>query len=197
MADLKIVHLYKGDKLEQKMEAFGKSMAKQQAEAHKIACSVLLHFGQFKDTRIVQRFLMLVPDMVRTNGLRAWFEAHAALRFIVDESGAEPVEQCVYVKDKWKDHKEAIKLGEAITKPFWKFKAVEGKPYQPINEAEYVSGIIQRLRQDTVKTGNDHTQLLKALEMYNRIDIGALPVLPADDPLSSAPIPAPLTDAVV
>lgn len=188
MAELKLAQLYKADKLELKMEALGKSAGKVQAEMHKVACSVLLHFGQHKDTRMIQRFLMLIPDMVRTNGLRAWFEAHAAVKFIVDESGPEPVEQVIYVKDKFKDIKEVIKLGEGMTKPFWKFKANEGTPYQPINEVDYVKMVIDKLRRDTAKTGHGHERLLFALENYDSMP--AMPVIAADDPLMIVPTPA-------
>lgn len=183
----KPIKLYPHAVLEAKMEAWGKRAASAQAEGHKVACSVLLHFGTHKDVRIIQRFVMLVPEMVRTNGLKAWFEAHAAVKFIVDESSADAVERVLFVKDKFGVGKEAVKLGEGMAKPFWKFKALEGAPYKPIDEAEWVSGAIQRLRRDTAKTGADHSQLLRALEHYHDAPAN-LPVIPADDPLMITPI---------
>lgn len=182
----KTIKLYHDAQLEPKMEAWGKRAASAQAEGHKIACSVLLHFGKHKDVRMIQRFVMLVPDMVRTNGLKAWFEAHAAVKFVVDESSEDAVERVVYVKGKFKGQTEDIKLGEGMAKPFWKFKALEGTPYKPIDESEWVAGAIQRLRRDTAKTGADHSQLLRALEHYTEAP-NTMPINPADDPLMIPP----------
>jgi hypothetical protein len=155
---LNIKSLYTADKLTARIEAFGKSGLRMQDEAHKLACSVLHHLGTHKDTRYVLMFLQNVPDMVRSNGLRAWFEAFGPVKFTVGEGDA--IEQALFCKDK------QTKLGEAIAKPFWKFSAMEGKPYIPMDVAAEMEKLIKRLLADAKKTGKDHSGIVNVLKGY-------------------------------
>lgn len=144
-------------KLNAKIDAFGKAGVRLQTEAHKLASSVLLHLAKNKDTRVLSRFMLVIPDMVRTNGLRAWFEEFGNVRFVYDEDHPERPEEIVLVKDK------AVRLSDGIAKPFWKFTATEGKPYQPVDRTALLNSVIDKLSKDTAKTGIDHMADIKAL----------------------------------
>lgn len=160
---LKINNLYKSAQLPAKIEAFSKAGGKLQVEAHKLACSVLLHLGTHKDVRVVETFLKSMPAMVRVNGLRAWFEKFGPIKFVTEGEGEGAVEVLTYVKDK------PTLIGEAIEKPFWRFTATEGKPYQPLDLSVETNKFIDKLLKDTKHTGTDHTAkiaLLKSL-MHN------------------------------
>lgn len=152
----KMPNLYKGATLTDKINAFGKSMASKQTEAHKLALSVLQHVALHKNTNVVSHFLMVMPDMLRTNGLRAWFEEFGPVKIIADE--ASGVEQVLYVKDK------PVRLAEAHMKPFYKFVAKEGKPYVPVDLGAEVERLIKKLVADQAKGDKvDHGDAIKAL----------------------------------
>ena len=120
-----------------------------QSEAHKIACSVLHHVGEHGDVRVVTKFLATMPEMSRTNAVRAWFEEFGPVAF--DTKGP------LFVKDK------ATKIGEAIAIPFWKFK--QEQPYQPVDAAKALDKLIKRLVKDTKETGTDHSVTIAALRL--------------------------------
>lgn len=128
------------------IEKYAKTAATLQTRTHVLACSVLQHYGQNKDIRIVLKFINAVPEMVRVNGLKLWFEAFAPIKFTE--------ETAVYVKD------GKFKLGDAMDKPFWKFKANEGVPYEAIDLLKYAQQQVKKLQKDQEKTGRDHSALI-------------------------------------
>lgn len=153
--------LYKGAAIQAHIDRFAKSGQKLQAEAAKLALSVLVHVGTHRDTRMVQQFMLVMPDMVRTNGLRKWFEAFGPVKFVAGEDGAERV---IFVKDK------DVKLADAIEKPFWKFSATEGEPYKPLDMDKFLNQIITRLVKDAKETGRSHSQLILALKGVGKLE---------------------------
>lgn len=144
-------------KLNARIDAFAKSGTKLQTEAHKLACSVLLHLAKNKDTRVLHRLILGMPEMVRTNGLRAWFETFGAVKFISDADHPESPEQIFIVKDK------QVMLADAMAKPFWKFVANEGKPYEPVDFKAEIQRLMEKLGKDTAKTGRNYNAEIKAL----------------------------------
>ena len=144
------------DKINAATDKLAKGLGDKQKEAHKLALSVLHHVGQHKDVSVVERFVKVLPEMIRTNGLRNWFEQFGPVKFTVLEDGTEKV---AYVKDK------KTMLGNAYDKPFWKFSAREGQPYQPLDTDKLFEQVIKRLETDAVKAGVDHTARLAALRL--------------------------------
>jgi hypothetical protein len=123
-----------------------------QTQMHLIACSVLQHVGKNKDTRVLMKLINAMPDMSRKNSLISWFETFGNVKY------SKEAKSFVLVKDK------GIQLGNAIDKPFWKFKATEGVAYEPIDVAALVAQTIAKLTKDAEKTKRDHTGLIKALK---------------------------------
>ena len=123
-----------------------------QTQMHIVACSVLQHVGKNKDTRVLMKLINAMPDMSRKNSLIQWFETFGNVKYSTEGK------TFVIVKDK------AVKLGTAIDKPFWKFKATEGVVYEPIDVAALVAQTIAKLTKDAEKTKRDHTGLIKALK---------------------------------
>jgi hypothetical protein len=123
-----------------------------QTHMHLVACSVLQHVGKHKDTRVLMKLINAMPDMSRKNSLIQWFETFGNVKYSTEGK------TFVLVKDK------PIKLGTAIEKPFWKFKATEGVVYQPIDVAALVAQTIAKLTKDAEKTKRDHTGLINALK---------------------------------
>lgn len=78
------------------------------AAIHSAACSVLAHVGQHRDVRLVDRLLVVVSDSVRANRLKAWFSAFGPVEFVEGQA---------------KYRRARTLLGDAVAKPFWKFKA--------------------------------------------------------------------------
>ena len=142
--------------LNSEIDKYAKSAGTLQKRTHVLACSVLQHYGQNKDIRIVFKFINAVPEMVRVNGLKLWFEAFAPIKFTE--------ETAVYVKD------GKFKLGDAMDKPFWKFKANEGAPYEAIDLLKYAQYQIKKLEKDQKETGRDHSVVISALK-----SVGAAP----------------------
>lgn len=134
--------LYPNAQIDKRIDALAKSGQKMQNEMHKIGCSVLRRLGENGDVRQVLRFILAMPDMARTNGLRAWFEKHGPVKFVQNGEGAAAYESVVFVKDK------PVLLGDAMAKPFWKFNANEGAPYKPIVWDEYLDMQIKKLAKD-------------------------------------------------
>lgn len=123
-----------------------------QTQMHLVACSVLQHVGKHGDIRVLMKLINAMPDMSRKNSLIQWFETFGNVRY------SKEGKTFVLVKDK------PIKLGTAIDKPFWKFKATEGVMYEPIDIAALVAQTIAKLTKDAEKTNRDHTGLIKALK---------------------------------
>ncbi|QIG73221.1 hypothetical protein [Rhizobium phage RHph_I40] len=129
-----------------------------QHRTHVLACSVLAAVSRHGNINVLTHFLASVPEMVRVNALQAWFEAHGQVSYKALEEGDEPA---------WRiDRTKKVKLGDAMTKPFWKFKAHEGAPYQAIDMNKWLEQAITRLTKDAEKTGNKHDHLLMFLKTY-------------------------------
>jgi hypothetical protein len=129
--------------------AFGKRATTLQDEAHKIACSVLAHVGEHSDVRVVTKFLESMPGSYRTNAVRSWFETFGPITF--NEGKA------VFCKNR------KTRLGEAMEKPFWKFKPEEA--YVPIDAAKALESLIKKLQKDQKETGTDHLATINALRV--------------------------------
>lgn len=122
-----------------------------QTQMHLVACSVLQHVGKNKDTRVLLKLMNAMPDMARKNSLIQWFETYGNVKYSTE------AKTFVLVKDK------AIRLGTAIEKPFWKFKANEGVEYEAMDVKKFVAGAIAKLQKDAEKTKRDHSDLINAL----------------------------------
>ncbi|AGC35984.1 hypothetical protein HOS23_gp01 [Rhizobium phage RHEph09] len=108
---------------------------------------------------VLTHFLAAVPEMVRTNALQSWFEAFGQVSYSAIKEGETPV---------WRiDRSKKVKLGDAMAKPFWKFKAHEGAPYEPLDMKKWLEQAISRLTKDAQKTGNSHDHLVLFLKTYN------------------------------
>ena len=139
------IKLYPASKIDARIALLHKSGQRMQNEMHRLACSVLAVVGTTKDVRVVHKFVLAMPEMARTNGLRNWFEQFAPVKFITEGEGEAQVERVIFVKD------GKFKLGDAMAKPFWKFSAKEGAPYEPIDLNAYVNQKIKRLGKDIEK----------------------------------------------
>jgi hypothetical protein len=122
-----------------------------QTDMHIAACSVMRHLGKHKDIRIVMKLLNAMPDMARKNSLMLWFETFGAVKFEGKEA--------TFVKDK------PTKMADAMAKPFWKFKANEGVPYEALDVVALINSTIKKLEKDTKETKIDHTATIHALRM--------------------------------
>lgn len=133
---MKITDLYDDAAIDDRITEWGKTAQGVQDEAHKLACSVLRHVLQHRDTRVVLRLIQAVPDAIRVNALKQWFEAFSPVRFSEDTVSLD------------KHHKQTKGLGDALDKPFWKFKAKEGVPYTALILEDFLIGQIKRLQKD-------------------------------------------------
>lgn len=108
---------------------------------HRTACSVLAHTHKHRNINVLTDFLDAVPDMVRKNALQQWFETFGSVEFTAAKEGDKP---------SWRmrptGHK--VRLGDAMVKPFWKFKANEGAPYQAMDMKAYLQSNISKLEKD-------------------------------------------------
>lgn len=148
----------KSDKLDAAIAGVAKRGQTLQADMHRVAASVLLHVGSTGDIRPIYKLLAAMPEMARTNGLRNWFEQFGPVKITAREDGTDHVQ---FVKDK------PTKLGDALAKPFWKFSAKEGQPYEPIDVLKMAEQAIKRLEKDAKETGRDHSALINALKTAN------------------------------
>jgi hypothetical protein len=121
-----------------------------QAEAHKLAMSVLVHFGKNHDIRVVANFVKAMPEMARVNALKDWFCEFGPISF------GEDGKTVTFVKDK------ATRVGDADAKPFWKFSP-EPK-YEAIDVVKMLASLQKKIETDTKKTGRNHTAVLNALK---------------------------------
>ena len=144
-------------KLDAEITAFHKSGQNFQTRAHRLACSVLAKLIQDGDVRTVLKFINAMPEMGRVNGLKAWFEAHGPIKFHEEK---EVGLLAAHVKGKDANKK----LGDGMAKPFWKFSAKEGAPYEPVDLNKELDRLVARLTKDAAKTGRDHTATLNVLK---------------------------------
>ncbi len=130
-----------------------------QQDLHKLACSVLAHVGKHKDVRVVDSFIASVPDMVRVNSLKMWFEKFGQIAFTDSEGKA--MKTCAFVGSK------KTLLGDAMLKPFWSFKAKEGEAYVAIKFDDWSAAQIRKLEKDAKETGRNYNALITALKTFN------------------------------
>lgn len=126
-----------------------------QKSVHQLAVSILYHVGAHGDTTVVQRFISAMPESVRANGLRAWFEHFGPIKF--DQDATDGTELVQYVRGK------PALIGDADAKPFWKFKAHEGKPYVALDMERWLSSAIRKLEKDAKEAGKNHDGLIADL----------------------------------
>ncbi len=146
----------------ERVRSVGKDL---QHDMHVLACSVLAHVGKHGDTRpctaMVDAFIAACPDMVRVNSLKQWFETFGRISFADHKA--------CFVKSK------AQRLGEAMEKPFWRFKALEGAPYQPLDIDSWLDKQVKALEKDkaaALKANpqadvQKQTKLIFALKTHN------------------------------
>jgi hypothetical protein len=146
-----MLNLYVTEKeINSAVKAFQNNGRALQDEAHKIACSVLHHVASYGDIHVVRRFLDAMPDIARTNSLRKWFETFGPVTFQGNVA--------YFVKN------GKTRLGDAIAKPFWRFKANEGEEYKPVDVNALLNSLIKKLESDAIKTGRDHLATIQALK---------------------------------
>lgn len=142
-----------------RIDKWAASGSELQAETHVLACSVLAHTAKHGNINILTGFLEKTPAMVRLNALSAWFEAFGQLTYGPLKDGDDPM---------WRiDRTKKAKLGDAMVKPFWKFKAHEGMPYQPLDMAKWCEQTIKRLEKDAKEAKVNHDHLIMFLKTYN------------------------------
>ena len=169
---LTVAKVFKAEQINAQIDLMHNRGQTLQTQMHKLACSILLHLGTNKDVRVVQRFVLAMPEMSRSNGLRNWFEQFGPVKFVQRDDGTE---QVLFVKDK------DTKLGDAMAKPFWKFSAKEGKPYEAIDLQAFVQSALKRLEKDAKETGRDHTPLIAAIKAgLSTETVGSAPQSPLD-----------------
>lgn len=129
-----------------------------QAELHVLACSVLQHVAKNRNVTVLQHFIESLPAAVRVNSLQKWFETFGNVSYSAIEGSKE---NC------WRlDNTKKLRLGEAMVKPFWKFKANEGLPYVPVDMDAWSEQQIKKLEKDAKETKRDHSVLINALKGY-------------------------------
>ena len=177
---LKLVVASELDKRIASLHKAGQSLQK---DMHLLACSVLATFGETKDARIAEAFVMklvqAMPEMARTNALKAWFEAHAPIKFATPEEIKAGASSVRYVKG------GAFKLGDAMATPFWKFQPE--KPYEPLNMSKYIESVIAKITKDAKATGADHSAVLMALKTVAVPDASKLPKATNIDAITGLP----------
>ena len=128
-----------------------------QVDLHVLACSVLQHVGKHGNIGVVNQFLAALPDAVRVNALKDWFEAFGKVTWIGADTKAMKTPSFVSAKPQ--------RLGEAMEKPFWKFKANEGAPYVPLIMDTYIDQQIKKLAKDDTETkSNKWAPVIAALK---------------------------------
>lgn len=77
-----------------------------EALLHQLACSVLDHVARTGDVKLVNRLIAALPEFMRTNALRAWFDLFGSIDFVGGRAKSQRVGK--------------VMLEEAIAIPFWK-----------------------------------------------------------------------------
>lgn len=149
------------------IKQYGIDMQDIKERTHRLACSVLHHTAKNGRIQVLEQFLDAVPDMVRKNSLQTWFETYGQLTFVAANDAEKGL-----VKG-WKiDRSKKLRLGEAMEKPFWKIKGMEGVAYVPMDAAKAMEKLIKQLEGDMEKAkkagiaGVDHTAMIAALKGY-------------------------------
>lgn len=133
-----IAIISKKTELEARIAALKTSAKDVQHEIHVLAVSTLAFVAKHKNINVLTQFLDAMPEMVRINGLKTWFETFGNVTY--DASGEAAT---------WRiDGNKKVRLGDAMVKPFWKFKATEGKAYEPLNMQTFIDTQIKRLEAD-------------------------------------------------
>lgn len=142
------------------------SAADLQQETHVLAVSALHHLAKNRNINVLTQFLDAIPDMVRVNALKQWFETFGEVTFSPAKDGDKP---------SWRfDADKKTRIGEAMEKPFYKFKALEGAPYKPLVMDTYVDNEIKRLEKD-IKANPENADLRKAiLAQFRKAKAGEL-----------------------
>ena len=141
--------------------------ASYQQRLHVLACSVLAHVAKHGQINVLVHFLETVPDMVRVNSLQKWFETFGNVTFsALDNTDSK--------KATWRvDNSKKVRLGDAMVKPFWQFKANEGVAYEPLDLDKFIERNVKMLQKDVdecKKAGKDFSKslaLLTALKTHN------------------------------
>jgi hypothetical protein len=129
-----------------------------QADLHVLACSVLAHVSKNRNVTVLQHFIESLPAAVRVNSVQKWFETFGNVSYSAIEGSKE---SC------WRlDNTKKTRLGEAMIKPFWKFKANEGMPYTPLDMDTWTAQTIKKLETDQKEAKRDHSALILALKGY-------------------------------
>lgn len=133
-----------------------------QHDIHKLACSVLAHTAKHGRIQVLEQFLEAMPDMIRKNSLQMWFETFGQLTFSAAE-GSDVKGKTWHI-----DRSKKVRLGEAMEKPFWKFKALEGAPYKPLEMDSWLEKQVKALEKDAKETGRNHNAIIAALKGYGK-----------------------------
>ena len=138
-----------------------------QSRLHVLACSVLQHVAQYRNTTVLAHFLGSLPEAVRVNSLKQWFETFGNLTYSAENGAGAKA---------WRlDDAKPVRLGNAMDKPFWKFKANEGMPYQPLDMNAFINQSIKKLEKDAKEAGVDHSALINALKAHTTQSMNANP----------------------
>ena len=127
------------------IESIGNRGANLQKDIHIVACSTLQHLARHSDVRIIDKMvtglIKAIPAFGRVNALKQWFETFGMVTFV---EGVATF-----------DRTKGTKLEEALKKPFWTLKGMEGVAYVPLVADTYVDQQIKRLEKD--QTEGKHT----------------------------------------
>jgi len=130
-----------------------------QHEVHVLACSVLSFVAKHRNMNVLTQFLDAMPEMVRVNSLMKWFETFGELTYGPLNEGDKP---------SWRfDASKKWRIGEAMVQPFWKFKALEGAAYIPLDFNAWANAAIKKLEADSKATGRDYSPLIMALKTHH------------------------------
>jgi hypothetical protein len=144
------------DQINKAVVDFSKKGATLQAEAHKIACSVLAQVDKHSDVRVVTamvtNFTKACPSALRVNALREWFQEFGPIAF--NAKG-----EVSFVRGK------PTMLTQAQAEPFWTFEAKEGGDYKPVDADAAIHALIKKLQKDETKLGTDHSATIQALRI--------------------------------
>jgi hypothetical protein len=94
-------------------------------DIHKVACSIMAHFAENRDGKVVERLMEVMPKSSRRKALIDWFEAYVPVTIsytngTVDMPKAKAKE--------WQDFiaEFGTTLKTAIATPFWDYKPEKG-----------------------------------------------------------------------
>lgn len=134
-----------------------------QGQSHLIACSILKVWAETGNVahavRLTNDLLEAMPDMTRSNAMKAWFETFAG--FVWD------VKEKVFKYHKERTTIDVASVQSAVREPWWQFKPEA--PYKPIDIDALMESLIKRAekrREDGLKDGDSVPAVkLKALKL--------------------------------